>query len=84
MGVGLGELDVIAMIFMVPVLIVAVICGTILVLTHRGKHSRQSEAAESRMIQEIYQGLHEFEKRIESLEALLLERDRPRKEGEKT
>lgn len=85
MGVGIGELGVIAIVFgsivAVPVGIVVVICGTILVLSRRGKRSRQMEAEESRMIQEVYQGLHGFEKRIDALEGLLLERDHSRKEG---
>jgi len=87
MPVGMGELGVIAIVFgsvfAIPVAIVAIICGTILILSRRSRHSQRSDAAESRMIQEIYQGLLGFEKRVESLEALLLERERPRKERSK-
>ncbi len=36
---------------------------------------------EARMIQEIYQGLSKMEERVESLETILLDRERARKEN---
>ncbi len=45
------------------------------VLAHEGtgKH-RQAEAGESRMMQEVYQGLSHLEERVEALETILIER----------
>lgn len=37
---------------------------------------RQMETNEARMIQEIHQGLSKMEKRVESLETVILERER--------
>lgn len=61
-------------VFGLPVVIVALICGTILILTRRGTSSRQDSERESRLIQEIYHGLQGFEERIASLETLLIDR----------
>ncbi len=56
----------------------AVICGTILMaarIRHGGvsRKSRQIETEEIKMIQEIYHGLMKMEKRVESLETILLD-----------
>ncbi len=61
------------------ILLLATICGTILVamkLRHGSLSvkSREAQAEEAATIQEIYQGLSQMEKRIESLETLLMER----------
>lgn len=45
-----------------------------------GSKNVQNNANESRMIQEIYQGLARMEERVESLETILMERERARKE----
>ena len=43
----------------------------------RGSHqNRTLEAEETRMIQELHQGLERMEKRIEAIETLLMDRDR--------
>jgi phage shock protein B len=60
------------------VLILGTICGTILFaikirhggLSHR---SREAQGEETRMIQEIYQGLSRMEARVEALETILME-----------
>ena len=40
------------------------------------RKSRQIETNETRMIQEIHQSLSKMEKRVESLETIILERER--------
>ena len=60
------------------ILLLATICGTILVamkLRHGSLsvRSREAQAEEAATIQEIYQGLTQMEKRLESLETLLME-----------
>lgn len=46
----------------------------------RKRQSGSEFEDESRMIQEIYQGFVKMEARVETLETLLLERDRERKQ----
>ena len=41
---------------------------------------QKNQSDEARIIQEIYQGLARMEERVESLETILLERERSRKE----
>ncbi len=60
------------------ILLLATICGTILVamkLRHGSLSvkSREAQAEEAATIQEIYQGLRQMEKRVESLETLLMD-----------
>jgi len=62
------------------VLALAVIGGTVLLAIRiiRGDASpegRRRAAEEAGMVQEIYQGLSDMEKRVESLETILLEHD---------
>ena len=70
------------------VLIVFVfISGTILIaikLIKGGASSKgqKANADEAKMIQEIYQGMARMEERVESLETILMERERARKERE--
>jgi phage shock protein B len=60
-------------------LIVATVCGTILLalkmrqggLTPRG---REAQAEETRLIQDIHRGLTRLESRVDALETLLMER----------
>ncbi len=47
------------------------------------KTVQKGHADEARMIQEIYQGLARMEERVESLETILMERERARKENNK-
>jgi phage shock protein B len=42
----------------------------------KGAGDRSSQAEDARTIQEIYQGLSRLEKRIETLETILLDRKR--------
>ncbi len=63
------------------ILLLATVCGTILVamkLRHGSLSvkSREAQAEEAATIQEIYQGLTQMEKRVESLETLLMEKQR--------
>jgi len=69
----------------VVLIVFAFISGTILIsikLIKGGASSKgqKANADEARMIQEIYQGLARMEERVESLETILLERERVRKE----
>ncbi len=66
---------------------VAVIGGLLIVALKilRGSSSRQSrqlQAEETKLIQELYQGLSRIEERVEALETILFDQDR--KEGKVT
>jgi phage shock protein B len=68
------------------VLVLAIIASTILMgikIVKGGTSSkdRKEHSNEARMIQEIYQGLARMEDRVESLETILLEREKKRKDG---
>ena len=68
---------IVAIIFGGLILCVAIIGGTILmgIKIKKGGLSRKdqrSQTEDARMIQEIYQGLERMEKRIESLETIIL------------
>lgn len=55
---------------------IAAIFVAIGVRLFRGAGDRASQAEDARIVQEIYQGLSRLEKRIEALEAILLDRQR--------
>jgi hypothetical protein len=70
---------IVLIVFAGLVLSLAVVGGTILMsirLRHGGlsKKGRQQEVAEAEMIQEIYSGLSRMEKRIDTLETILMDR----------
>ena len=70
-----------AVIFAGVVLALAIIGSTVLMALKiiRGGFSRKSrkiQSDETRMIQEIYQGLSQMEKRVETLETIILDHDR--------
>lgn len=74
-------LSIIILLFIAPVIALAVICGTILIAIRiiKGGGTRRDQAQEvdeARMIQEIYQGLSRMEERVEVLETILLDRDK--------
>ncbi len=68
--------------FMTPVVLLALIGGIILgaikIIKGDTKRSRKNNEEEARMIQEIYMGLSGMERRVESLETLLFDRERER------
>jgi len=72
------EALIVAIIFGSLVLIPAIIGGTILLSIRllKGKTSRQNQADDSKIIQEIYQGLSHMEERLEALETILLDREK--------
>lgn len=68
---------IVAIIFSGLILCLAILGGTILmgIKIKKGGLSRKdqrSQTEDTRMIQEIYQGLESMEKRIESLETIIL------------
>ncbi len=79
---------IVVIVFGSIVLALAVIGSTILMglkilkggVSPKGQKSQSDEA---RIIQEIYQGLARMEERVESLETILLERERSGKEQRK-
>lgn len=76
----MNEIIIVAIVFGSLLLMVAIIPGTILVaikLIKGGisRTDRKQQAEETKMIQEIYQGLTRMEERVESLETILLDRD---------
>jgi phage shock protein B len=71
---------IVGIIFGSIVLIISILAGTILLAMkwrHGGvsRESRDRQAEEARMIQEIYNGLTKMEHRVESLETILMDRD---------
>jgi phage shock protein B len=81
-------LSIIVLLFVAPVIALAVICGTILVAIriikgHRIPGDQRQEANEAKMIQEIYQGLSRMEERLEALETILLDRAKGDQKNEK-
>ena len=79
------EALIVAIIFGSIVLIPAVIGGTILMSIKllKGGASSQDQAEDSKIIQEIYQGLSRMEKRVESLETILLDQDKKDRKDDK-
>ena len=72
---------IVSVVFGSAVLILAIIAGTILLAIRmiKGRTSpkdRQDMADEARMVQEIYQGMSEIENRVESLETILLDKEK--------
>ena len=77
---------IVAIIFGGTVLALAIIGSTVLMAIKilKGGVSRRgqnSQAEEARMIQEVYQGLSQMEKRVEALETLILEGERKDRES---
>ena len=66
---------IVAIVFGSVVLIPAIIGGTILLSIKllKGKTSRKDQADDSKVVQEIYQGLSRMEERVEALETILME-----------
>jgi len=79
------EALIVAIIFGSFVLIPAVIGGTILMSIRllKGGASRKDRAEDSKIIQEIYQGLSRMEDRVEALETILLDQDKKDRRDEK-
>ena len=67
-----------------------IIVGAIVLMSKKdgGLRGDQFQSDETRIIQQIHQGLSKMEKRVEALETILLERDtkekKSNKEGEQT
>jgi phage shock protein B len=76
---------IVAIVFGSFVLIPAVIGGTIVISIKllRGGAARKDQAEDSKIIQEIYQGLGRMEERVETLETILLDRDKGNRHHEK-
>ena len=69
---------IVGIVFSGFILILAIICGTILALfrNRRGglsRKSRENEAEETKVMQEIFRGLSRMEKRVETLETILMD-----------
>ena len=79
------EALIVAIVFGSFVLIPAVIGGTIVISIKmlRGGTSRKDQAEDSKIIQEIYQGLARMEQRVEALETILLDREKGDRQHEK-
>ncbi len=54
----------------------ALLCFTVIYALRGGRQNRTTTAEETQLIQELYHGLSEMERRVESLETLLLEQGR--------
>lgn len=69
---------IVAIVFGSILTLAALVCGTIILLFRAGstgfsKSSRQTRNEESKMIQEIHEGLSKMEHRIETLETILMD-----------
>lgn len=70
---------IVGIVFGSIVLIIGIVAGTI-ILAMKSRHggvsqkSRERQAEEAGMIQEIYNGLSKMEERVESLETILMDR----------
>jgi len=55
---------------------IPVICGTVLALVKMGKSKKgaQLDEEEARIMQELHKGLSKLEKRIESLETIIIDK----------
>jgi phage shock protein B len=74
-------------IFLIPVMALAVLGGLVVLLVrilggNKSRYSRYQKEEETRLIQEIYQGLSKMEKRIEALETILLNSEGKEKDAE--
>ena len=74
------EIAIVAIVFGSVLFTLLIISGTILIaikLIKGGifRTDRKQQAEETKMIQEIYQGLSRMERRVEALETILLDRD---------
>jgi len=74
----MNAIIIVAIVFSGIVIVIGMITGTILMtikMRHGGvsRKSRQDYEEETRMIQEIYHGMTQMEKRVESLETILME-----------
>ena len=69
---------IVAIVFGSVVLVPAIIGGTILLSIKllKGRSSRKDQVDDSKIVQEIYQGLSRMEERVEALETILLDRDK--------
>ena len=78
------EALIVAIVFGSFVLIPLVIGGTIVrsIKLLKGGASRKDQAEDSKIIQEIYQGLSRMEKRVEALETILLDREKEVRKNE--
>ena len=76
---------IITIVFGSLVLIPAIIGATIVLSIRilKGGTSRRDQAEDSRVIQEIYQGLSRMETRVEALETILLDREKEDLKNEK-
>jgi len=72
----MGTIIIVAMVFSSLLAMAALICGTVLIII-KTRDSRitegKSRSEEAQIIQEIYRGLNTMEKRIESLETILMD-----------
>lgn len=73
----MSSVIIVAIVFGSFLALVAIVCGTVLTII-KARNSRitegKSKSEEAMVIQEIYQGLSKMEKRIESLETILMDR----------
>ena len=79
------EALIVAIIFGSLVLIPVVVGGTIIMSIKllKGGASRKDQTEDSKIIQEIYQGLSRMEERVEALETILLDREKGDRHHEK-
>ena len=82
---AMGSIAGIMIVFIVIAIPLIIIAGAILlgIKIIRGRapsKDPKDQADETRIIQEIYQGLTRMEKRVEALETILIEGDESRKE----
>jgi len=81
MALGIGMIELLLVLIIVGIPLVAVIVGIVVLamIVLKGESKRQGkkvQADETRMMQEIHHGLSQMEKRVETLETILMDRAR--------
>jgi phage shock protein B len=74
-SIAVGTIFIVMIVFGSILVGLAIIAWAIVRLITGGRGERSGNAEESKMIQELYQGLSRMERRVETLETLLLERE---------
>jgi len=71
-----GIVSVVFIVFASILIGLVMVCWTIVQLLTGGRGHRATRDDESKLMQELYHGLSKMEERVESLETLLLDREK--------
>ncbi len=80
--IGVTELLIVVVVMAVPIAIVGIIAWAIVASSRSRHRGSQMNGSEARVVQDMARGFAELDKRIESLETILLDRVEKSKERE--